>query len=243
MTDRGDWIYIGIDDTDVPGDGGTGKVARALAASLSAVHHVRGVTRHQLLVDPRISYTNCNSANVIHLRANADDCPALAEAASGSVAAAAHPDSAPGVCVAVGSTASVSTFGLRAQREVVSREQALAEASALGAHLLDPAERRGGAIGALAGVTLAAAGRDGRFVDYRVCRRVVADAEVTWLLEQAVDAVVTEAGKPVSSGVVAARRGLRPALVDHRAVLFVRPAGLDRWLPLRGRDGVEDCHA
>ena len=241
--DPHDWIYIGIDDTDAPGDGGTGRVARALAASLSAVHQVRGVTRHQLLVDPRISYTNCNSANVIHLRANADDCPALGEAASGFVAAAAHPDSAPGVCVAVRSAARVSAFGRRAQREVVTRERALAEASAMGAHLLDPGGRRGGAIGALAGVTLAAGGSDGRFVDHRACRRVVSDREVTWLLEHAVDAVVTEAGEPVSSGIVAASRGLRPALVDHRAVLFVRSTGRDRWSPLRGRDGVEDRHA
>ena len=81
---------------------------------------------------------------------------------------------------------------------------------------------------------------DGRFVDCRACRRVVCDAEVTWLLANAVDAVVTEQGEPVSSGVIAASRGLRPALSDHQAVLFVRPAGSGRWLPLRGRDSSED---
>jgi len=80
-------------------------------------------------------------------------------------------------------------------------------------------------------------------VDHRACRRVGSDTEAAWLLEHAVDAIVTEEGQPVSSGVVAVWRGLRPAVVDHRAVLLVRSAGPDRWLPLRGSDGVEDRHA
>lgn len=243
MKDHAPQVYIGIDDTDVPGDGGTGRVARELAARLSASHTVRGVTRHQLLVDPRIPYTQRNSANVVHLSADADDCGDLPEMVRDFVAAAAHPDSAPGVCVAAGAAAAASGFGRRVQREVVTQQDALAEASAVGAHLLDCGSRPGGAIGALAGATLAAGGSDGRFVDHRACRQVTCDTEISWLLGHAVDAIVTEEEEPVRSGMVAARRGLRPAVVGHRAVLYVRADGPDRWLPLRGDDGAEDYHA
>src|SRR5512143_1760854 len=56
-------IYIGIDDTDVPGSPGTGKVARGLVQHLEALRlgASRGVSRHQLLVDQRIPYTSHNS--------------------------------------------------------------------------------------------------------------------------------------------------------------------------------------
>ena len=57
-------LLIGIDDTDNLDTRGTGYRARTLAqglvdAGLAAVH---GITRHQLLVDPRIPYTSHNSS-------------------------------------------------------------------------------------------------------------------------------------------------------------------------------------
>ena len=46
-------VYIGLDDTDVIGSRGTGRVARALADLLvgAGLGDSLGVTRHQLLVD------------------------------------------------------------------------------------------------------------------------------------------------------------------------------------------------
>ncbi len=60
-------IYVGLDDTDNKTSRGTGYLARMVAASLSDRFKVWGVTRHQLLVDPRVPYTSHNSCNVVHL--------------------------------------------------------------------------------------------------------------------------------------------------------------------------------
>ena len=58
------WL-IGIDDTDNLESRGTGHLARQLARLLeSAISGLRigSITRHQLLVDPRIPYTSHNSS-------------------------------------------------------------------------------------------------------------------------------------------------------------------------------------
>jgi len=57
-------IYIGVDDTDVIGSVGTGRVARGLAKCFTDIGlgTSLGVSRHQLLVDKRIQYTSHNSS-------------------------------------------------------------------------------------------------------------------------------------------------------------------------------------
>ena len=57
-------LLIGIDDTDNLETRGTGFRARQLASGLqaSALATTHGITRHQLLVDPRIPYTSHNSS-------------------------------------------------------------------------------------------------------------------------------------------------------------------------------------
>ena len=69
-------IYIGLDDTDVLESRGTGHLAREIARSLKADYDVQGVTRHQLLVDPRVPCTKNNSCAAIHL--NGASSPDLA---------------------------------------------------------------------------------------------------------------------------------------------------------------------
>jgi hypothetical protein len=59
-------IYIGLDDTDNKTSRGTGRLARAIAESLAERYAVRGITRHQLLVDPRVPYTSHNSSATLH---------------------------------------------------------------------------------------------------------------------------------------------------------------------------------
>ena len=63
-------IFIGMDDTDTLESRGTGHLARQIAATLSAEHTILGVTRHQLLVDPRVPCTKNNSSATIVLRSN-----------------------------------------------------------------------------------------------------------------------------------------------------------------------------
>ena len=40
-------VYIGIDDTDIPGSRGTGKLAHDIAKALDT-YHAYAITRHQL---------------------------------------------------------------------------------------------------------------------------------------------------------------------------------------------------
>ena len=64
-------ILVGIDDTDNLDSRGTGRLARDIAAELEGEFKVLAVTRHQLLVDPRIPYTSHNSSAAIHLESSA----------------------------------------------------------------------------------------------------------------------------------------------------------------------------
>jgi hypothetical protein len=58
-------LYLGLDDTDNLESRGTGQLARRIAGILAGSCKVLGVTRHQLLRDPRIPYTKNNSSAAI----------------------------------------------------------------------------------------------------------------------------------------------------------------------------------
>ena len=60
------WV-VGIDDTDMPGIGGTGRLARRLAAEVEArgIGRSMGVTRHQFYEGPGVPKTARNSAAAI----------------------------------------------------------------------------------------------------------------------------------------------------------------------------------
>jgi len=66
-------IFIGIDDTDNLESRGTGFRARELVDRLHAARLAEaiGVTRHQLLVDPRVPYTTHNSSACIAVETEA----------------------------------------------------------------------------------------------------------------------------------------------------------------------------
>jgi hypothetical protein len=60
-------FFIGLDDTDTLESRGTGQLARQIAAVLAADYPVLGVTRHQLLVDPRCRKPGTTSSAAIAL--------------------------------------------------------------------------------------------------------------------------------------------------------------------------------
>src|SRR5262245_36863761 len=155
-------IYVGIDDTDNPHRGGTGRVARGLAAVLRAEGiTVLGVSRHQLLVDPRVPYTSNNSCNVLHLLVDAADVGALADHLEGPLLASCLEGSDPGLCVADRRVAN-HPIGPTAQERLVSQAEAFAAAREIGAVLRALGGSGDGVIGAAAGVSLAGGGNDGR---------------------------------------------------------------------------------
>jgi tRNA(Ile2) C34 agmatinyltransferase TiaS len=144
-------LFIGLDDTDNLESRGTGHLAREIAAALAAGYSVLGVTRHQLLVDPRVPSTRNNSCAAIALDVDGHANPAaLLEQVRALMMADFQPGSDPGLCLARAVPAAVTEFGRRAQRELVGQDEARALATKHGLLLQGLGGDEGGVIGALA---------------------------------------------------------------------------------------------
>jgi len=167
---------LGLDDTDNLESRGTGHRARQLAKTLEAedLATVEGITRHQLLVDPRIPYTSHNSSACLTL----DYAPKQQAAVIAHSRAFLLQDSAEGsdvgLCVAAWEqvTAVIQTWGARAKTEVLVLADALDLAAQNKVHLEGLTGTHGGVIGALAAVGLRSAGEDGRYLWMRGLREL-----------------------------------------------------------------------
>jgi tRNA(Ile2) C34 agmatinyltransferase TiaS len=225
-------FFIGLDDTDTLESRGTGHLARQIAAALAADYPVLGVTRHQLLLDPRVPCTKNNSSAAILLNANGDlDPVSLLDRVRALVLDDYLPDSDPGLCVTHAVPAAVTEFGRQAQRRLVTQDEARALAAAQGIPLLGLGGTEDGIIGALAAVGLAASGEDGRYVLVGRSRELSGLQSVSALMEAGVAAVQTLDGQPVSSGLVQTDK-LRPARRGGRPIAVVEWVG-DHWRPLK----------
>ena len=109
------------------------------------------MTRHQLLVDPRIPYTSHNSSACLAIVSEADVAD-LAQAAADFIGEAAALGSDPGLCVGEASSVreGVVAFGRSAKSEVLTMEEAVKVAHESGLHLSGHGGTNGGIIGALA---------------------------------------------------------------------------------------------
>ena len=57
------WFLLCIDDTDeLGGEISTGSLAEDIASYIGSFAKISFITRHQLLLDPRINYTSHNSS-------------------------------------------------------------------------------------------------------------------------------------------------------------------------------------
>ncbi len=225
-------LIIGLDDTDNLESRGTGHLARSIAADLAANYTVLGVTRHQLLVDPRVPCTRNNSSAAILLDGNSRfDLMEVARRVQALMLASFEPGSDPGLCVAHDVPMEVMQFGQRAKCELVQRSDACALAEAWGIPLLGLGGDQGGVIGALAAVGLAATGEDGRYVMVGRSRQLSGLQRVDALLSAGIQAVRTVDGQMVTEGLVESDK-LRPARRRGMAIAVVEWKG-DRWLPLK----------
>jgi hypothetical protein len=223
---------IGLDDTDTAESTGTGHLARLIATTLAAEYPVLGVTRHQLLVDPRVPCTRNNSSAAITLATNGDlDPHILLERVRALVLDHFQPGSDPGLCLAHTVPSAVSEFGRRAQRQLVGQDEARALAAAHSISLLGLGGDEGGVIGALAAVGLAANGEDGRYVLVGRSRQLSGLQPISALLEAGIAAVQTPDGRPVTNGLVQTDK-IRPARRGGRPVAVVEWTG-DHWQPLK----------
>ncbi len=229
-------IYIGLDDTDNPTSRGTGRLARGIAEALAEHYRVRGVTRHQLLVDPRVPYTSHNSSAAIHLIETGDiDLTALADQVQSLMLLDFQEGSDPGICLARTVSPEMIEFGRRAKVEVIQQSQARALAEQNGCILRGLGGTEDGVIGALAAVGLAATGEDGRFLLVDRSRDLRGVQSVRAILSCGIAEVRTLDGQLLTDGLVETEGKLRPACRGGLPILFVarqeeNPA---IWLPVK----------
>jgi hypothetical protein len=193
---------------------------------------VLGVTRHQLLKDPRVPSTSKNSCAAILLDADsAIDTNRLLERVRALILANYQPGSDPGLCIARDVPAALVEFGRQVQTQLVDQDLArqLAETHAILLEGLGGTED--GVIGALAAVGLAAGGDDGRYVLVGRSRELQGLQPVSALLAAGIAAVQTLDGQPVVDGLVQAGK-LRPARRGGQAVAIVKRDG-NCWQSLK----------
>ena len=229
-------IYIGLDDTDNKTSRGTGRLARAIAASLAERYKVRGVTRHQLLVDPRVPYTSHNSSATIHLREDGNaNLTAIADLVQEIMQADFQEGSDPGLCVAQTVAPEMIAFGRRAKTELVQQAEAREIAERCGCILRGLGGTQDGVIGALAGIGLAATGEDGRFILVGRSRELDGVQTVQAILGCGIAQVCTIDGEILNEGLVETKGKLRPAFRGNQPVLVVTRQEGDQplWLPVK----------
>jgi hypothetical protein len=234
-------IYIGVDDTDVPGSPGTGRIAKTIGDLLAGrgLGKLRGVIRHQLLVADGIPYTSHNSAKCIEFESDRE-LSELAAVCRGYFRENFLEGSDPGTCViekdAVSGT--VIEFGNRAAAEVVTKEAALGLAAGEGIILEEHGGTGGGVIGALAAVGLSAGGNAGRYVQMKGIKEIKGLVTVGALLgDTDIVSVVDESGRSLAAAEVVDSLGwIRPSLVGGEPVLRVkavtRPGTTQVWEPV-----------
>jgi hypothetical protein len=230
-------LFIGLDDTDSQNSPGTGHLARDIAAILAERFSLLGVTRHQLLDDPRVPMTAKNSANVIHLQVNASsentvDLSLLADKVAGLMEARFQPGSDPGLCLAIAPPPAIAEFGRRTQTELVTAGGAARLASSHNLILRPLGGDGGGIIGALAAVGLASTGNDGRFNWVGQVRELRGVQPVAAILAAGVAQVRTVAGELLTGGEIETGDKARAALIDGQPVLLVEAVD-GRWRVVR----------
>jgi tRNA(Ile2) C34 agmatinyltransferase TiaS len=221
-----------LDDTDTRESRGTGHLARQVATVLAADYPLLGVTRHQLLVDPRVPYTAKNSCAAILLGSRGRvDLDALMDRVRAIMRAHFNPGSDPGLCVVTRVPPEITAFGRRVQRDVVTQDEARALAAAHGIRLLGLGGSEDGVIGALAAVGLAACGDDGRYVLVGRSRELRGPQSVAAVLAAGIAEVCTLEGQPVTEGLIWSDK-LRPARRGARPIAFVERVD-GHWRPLK----------
>lgn len=230
-------VYIAMDDTDNLESRGTGRLARAVAATFADEYGVFGVTRHQLYVNEAIPYTSHNSCAVIHLTdAVESDIPDIFERAREVMLDDFIEGSDPGLAVAAAPQISPAliAYSKDAKSTVLNQEKARTLAKNLGIRLEGLGGTEDGVIGSMAGLGLAYAGNDGRFLQVGRIREITGPADAGDLLAAGLDSIVTLDGRVVTSGHVMTEEGksVKACPVDGKIVLFVEENGSD-FLPVK----------
>jgi hypothetical protein len=231
-------IYVGIDDTDTLDDPGTNQLARHLVRELAGQFRGRMILRHQLLEDPRVPCTKKNGCASIELEPMTSCSVAeLIELLRENMIAWCPQGSDPGLCVTESVPTGVIEWGLRCQRELVTRQQARQVAADCRIYLEGLGGTEDGVIGALAAVGLMATKNDGRVVYFGNAAEdwydVTGCLEIDEIHNRGVDEVRTEGGELITAGIVDVGKRLRPNFRQGKIVLYIARNGQPHWEALR----------
>ena len=221
-------VIIAVDDTDMPGTRGTGRLARELGAALEAAGKGRlaGVTRHQFHVGPGVPMTSHNSAAALALDTSSslDDLEAFARA---FMSREFIEGSDPGLALLDGPAPQpVIAFARRAQRELVTRIEAERLADRYALRVRGLGGTRDGVIGAMSAAALRWDGNDGRFVGLPAIRDLLGRVTVGEAMARAPIAAIVEetTARPLDpAAILDTGDWVRPRLVGGRAVVVARP--------------------
>jgi hypothetical protein len=225
-------LLVGVDDTDNLESKGTGNLAQRLVEALreAGLGSALGVTRHQLLVDPRIPFTSHNSSACIAWDGEPGvDAEAIAHVAGPFLERASAPGSDPGLAVAPTSWPDprcrhmLVSWGLRAKKEVLGGSEAVALAGGCAVSLSAHGGDGGGVIGALAAVGLHLGGDDGRFLWMPGLRDLAGTVTYDQLRSLApIDVARDPAGtEPKGDDIIDLGDWIRPVLRGSRSVLLL----------------------
>jgi hypothetical protein len=239
----GTLLYLGLDDTDSLERGGTGQLARSLAERLVAAIPgvaIEGVSRHQLLQDPRVPATRRNRCSCVVVRPAAAPIEDVTALARDHIGAASVPGSDPGLCVVeeadIGPV--LVAFAHRAKSELVDQAAARRAAAEAGARAEALGGTGDGVIGAVAAVGLRRTEDDGWLTLWRGIRSLEGTLTVAQLLTEGLDGVEDEQGHRLAADQPVETGGhVRPALRKGRRILVVRPWGPGRWESLKAGGG------
>lgn len=239
-------LFICMDDTDNLETQGTGWLVEDACREMS----LRGwgrysmISRHQLYVHPDIPYTSHNSSMVFTADTDVDQ-QRYVDFLSAYLVSHSAPGSDPGLCIVPDpgqrTRDALIDFGLRAKKEVLTKEEAYALATSLGVHLSEHGGTGGGIIGALAGIGLRLWGNDGRFRGWLHLGRggeiMTAGAIMQY---DGVEAIRTPEGAtvPADAPIVISDQ-LKTVCLGGKSTLLVHPAGLNGVHTVLGKDEIK----
>lgn len=160
-----------VDDTDdLTKSTSTGTVSELISEQVIALGGTleHGISRHQLLLHEDIEYTSHNSSMCFVAEIDGVELEIIWQKAVKILQSEMAPTSDPGLCLCrldqLQDVDRLIKFGIRAQKEVLSKQEAYTVAKEIGGVRLEEFGGTGiGVIGALAGVGLRLAGNDGTF--------------------------------------------------------------------------------
>ncbi len=224
-------FYLSIDDTDNLDSPGSGQIAEVLTAELhdqGLVSQCGNITRHQLFVNDDIPYTSHNSSMCFWGTTVDSKLDDVIQFSSQFLIRASAPGSDPGLCVVVDNPSldreSLTDFGVKAKKTILTKQEAHFLARKTGVHLSEHGGTGDGIVGALAGAGLRINGNDGRFRGWLKLGSVGETTTPQSLCSHPyVDGVMSDEGYllPENARMVLTDSKVKTILINHRQVIPV----------------------